>query len=134
MFLSHNVLSVSFNTLEYAAALVAYEGTMCVNSIQLFKIVVASYLVGSHKTMIDTYWSLQLNKNPQLLKLDVKVIIQKIIISPNELWNLKTDDRATHVLCSTKDKDKLNSKMCRHQSSHLLQGSHFCSFPLRMKN
>lgn len=90
MFNSCDVLPVSFNSLEYAAVLVACKGAICVSSIQLSKVVVAGYLVDSHhKTMMDKYWSLQLNENQQLLKLDVKVITQKIVINTNDLWSPK---------------------------------------------
>ena len=108
-FVGHDSSAAVFNSLELAKLVDEKEGSIRVCHIQASKVVVASYLQGSTKTLNEEHWTEHLNMLPRLRNLDVKVQIRNINDptsdsqqSSYKINNSRNKCLAAHILCSEK--------------------------------
>ena len=144
IFVTHDTLPVSFNSIEYARACNDLNDAVSVSPIQTSSTSEAGYLLGSCKTTNDSYWGPLMNANPKLNNIDVNIVTKKIEVNSSTPWNPKTDARASHVYYVAEQEDKLNNNkvLCnmynkKHKwmntASNLSEGNVFHYVPFRMK-
>ena len=73
LFVSHDLLAATFNSVEFAEKANDLDGTVSVCVIQSRKVGKAGHLLGSRKTMGDTHWCTHYSHNPRLLNIDVQI-------------------------------------------------------------
>ena len=56
-FVSHDLKSAAFDSIEFSKAADDLDGAVSVCVIQASKVVIAGYLMGSRTTMVDSHWN-----------------------------------------------------------------------------
>ena len=131
---SHDLKAAAFNSIEFAKAADDLDGAVSVCVIQASHVVVAGYLMGSRKTMVNNHWNSHFNNHLKLNNMDVQVQIQKIKDNSSGPWNPKNNVVASHILCSAEDEKLVNRQMCslynkQHKTSRAANDlSEGCSF------
>ena len=87
---SHDLKAAAYNSIEFANVADDLDGAVSVCVIQASKVVIAGYLMGSRKTMVNTHWNSHFNNHPKLNNMDVQVQIQKSKITTAALGTLRT--------------------------------------------
>ena len=111
-FVSHDLKSAAFDSIEFSKAADDLDGAVSVCVIQASKVVIAGYLMGSRTTMVDSHWNAHYNNHPKLQNMDVQVQLQKIKDNNSGPWNPKNNVFASHILCSAEEEKRVNKQMC----------------------
>ena len=104
--------STVFNSLEVAQKMDKLDGAVRVCPIQSSKVVVASYLGGSIKTLDVQHWTEHYNVDPRLLNVDVEVKMMNIEDPNGEPVKCSPKNQviAAHILCAEKNLERSSSK------------------------
>ena len=112
VFAGHHLPAATFNSIKFTKATDDIDGTASVCVIQTSKVVETGYLLGSRKTMVNSYWDKLYNNHPKFNKLDIKVSSHSIQDLTSGPWNPMNNVHSAHILCSIEDEKGINKKMC----------------------